>query len=129
MERKEMLDIFNGMCERLLIKGVIETLDDAKTLYDVFNRFSTNNYTNDKEYSDDILYLYNKAVVLHSKGHTSLEESYSIYNAILTADGVDFVESSKDTHIETNIQTPVKIKRNKKSKKDEGVIDISDISL
>ena len=127
MGREEMLDILNGMCERMLMKGLIETLDDAKKLCDVFYRFSTNNYTNDKEYSDDILYLYNKAVLLHSKGYTSLEESYSIYNAILFADGVDFVDTGKHVQLEIVEQSPVKFKHSSISKKDDSVVDISDI--
>ena len=92
MERKEMVDILNGMCERCLIKGIITTLNESKTLCEVFDRFSNNLYTNDGQYSDDILYLYNLATKLHQSGNTSLEESYSIYNAILSADRVDFVE-------------------------------------
>jgi hypothetical protein len=93
MERKEMIDILNGMCERCLIKGMISTLDDAKVLCEVFDRFSKSNYINDDEYSGDVLYLYNLAVRLHKSGNTSLEESYSIYNAILTADRIEFVET------------------------------------
>ena len=144
MERGEIIDVLKGMCERCLIKGVISTLDDAKKIYDVFDRFSTNNYKNDEEYSDDILYLYNLAVKLHKSGNTLLEESYSIYNAILCADNVDFVETDK--HNDDNIitqkpvelksindditQKPVKNKRGKKVKnEDVGVIDISGISL
>ena len=92
MERKEIIDVLNGMCERCLIKGLIQSLDDARNLYDVFNRFRNNGYTKDEEYSRDIVYLYNLAVKLHDSGNTSLEESYSIYSAILTADRIDFVE-------------------------------------
>ena len=95
MDRKEMIDILNGMCERCLIKGLIQSLDDARKLYDVFDRFRNNGYVMDDEYSDDILYFYNLATELHKSGNTSLEESYSIYNAILTADRIDFVEISK----------------------------------
>ena len=158
MERVEIIDVLKGMCERCLIKGIISTLEGAKEIYDVFDRFSTNNYKNDEEYSDDILYLYNLAVKLHKSGNTLLEESYSIYNAILCADNVDFVETDKhndditqkpvelksinDDSIITQkpvelksinddiTQKPVKNKRSKKVKdKDTGVIDISDISL
>ena len=124
MEREEMLDILNGMCERLLMKGVIETLGDAKMLYDVFDRLRTNNYTNDDEYSNDILYLYNLATKLHNGGYTSLEESYSIYSAILHADMVDFVETNVEDVVE---KEPVKLKRSKRSKVNDGVIDVSDI--
>lgn len=92
MERKEIIDILNGMCERCLIKGLIQSLDDARNLYDVFNRFRNNGYTKDEEYSRDIVYLYNLSVKLHDSGYTSLEESYSIYSAILAADKIDFVE-------------------------------------
>ena len=35
-----MIDILNGMCERCLMKGVITTLDEAKVLCDVFDRFA-----------------------------------------------------------------------------------------
>lgn len=138
MEREEVIDVLNGMCERCLIKGVITTLDEAKTLYNVFDRFYNNNYTNDEEYSGDILYLYNLAVKLHENGYTSLEESYSIYSAILAVDKIDFVETDEpllemtlDAHpVETeNIVEvkPVKIKRSKK-KRDEGVVDITEIT-
>ena len=106
MERKEMISILNGMCERCLMKGIISTLEDAKVLCEVFDRFSKNNYTNDVEYSDDILYLYNLAVSLHKSGYTSLEESYSIYNAILNADRVDYVETNV-------VEKDVKSKRSK----------------
>jgi hypothetical protein len=124
MERIEMIDILNGMCERYLMNGMLTTLDEAKILCDVFDRFRNNNYKNDEEYSQDILYFYNLAVKLHESGNTSLEESYSIYNAILTADRIDFVET-EDTTVK-KIE-PVKIKKNKKQKEDEGIVDIFDI--
>lgn len=140
MERNEMIDILNGMCERCLMNGMLPTLDEAKTLCDVFDRFRNNRYTNDEEYSSDIAYLYNLAGRLHESGNTSLEESYSIYSAILTADNIDFVETDEpllamtlDEHpVETeNIVElkPIKNKRSKKSKKEDGVVDISDITF
>ena len=140
MERNEMIDILNGMCERCLMNGILPTLDEAKTLCDVFDRFRNNRYTNDEEYSSDIVYLYNLAGKLHESGNTSLEESYSIYSAILVADNIDFVETDEpllamtlDDHpVETeNIVEvkPVKIKRSKKSKKEDAVVDISDITF
>lgn len=131
MERGEIIDVLKGMCERCLIKGIISTLEGAKEIYDVFDRFSTNNYKNDKEYSDDILYLYNLAVKLHKSGNTLLEESYSIYNAILCADNVDFVETDKHNDDSIITQKPVKNKRSKKLKVEveQNVIDISDISI
>jgi hypothetical protein len=131
MERKEMVDILNGMCERCLIKGIITTLNESKTLCEVFDRFSNNTYTNDEQYSGDILYLYNLATKLHQSGNTSLEESYSIYNAILTADRIDFVETVEN--IEPVVikkvveEKKVKNKHNKKSKEDEGIVNIEDI--
>lgn len=145
MERGEIIDVLKGMCERCLIKGIISTLEGAKEIYDVFDRFSTNNYKNDEEYSDDILYLYNLAVKLHKSGNTLLEESYSIYNAILCADNVDFVETDKHNDDSIITQKPVELKtindditqkpvKNKRSKKlkvdvETSVIDISDISI
>lgn len=145
MERVEIIDVLKGMCERCLIKGIISTLEDAKEIYDVFDRFSTNNYKNDEEYSDDILYLYNLAVKLHKSGNTLLEESYSIYNAILCADNVDFVETDKHNDDSIITQKSVELKsindditqksvKNKRSKKlkvevEPNVIDISDISI
>ena len=127
MERIEMIDILNGMCERCLIKGILPTLMEARTLCDTFDRFRNNKYTDDEEYSRDIFYLYNLAKKLHDSGNTSLEESYSIYNAILTADRVEFVET--EPMVEDNVVkvSPVKIKKSKKSKVDDGVVDISDI--
>ena len=135
MERNEIIDVLNGMCERCLMKGIITTLDDAKTLYEVFDRFQQSNYKNDEEYSSDILYLYNLGVKLHASGNTSLEESYSIYSAILAADKIDFVESESFESVEPivvkhqNEDKPKtdKIKRSKKTKEDVGVVDISDI--
>lgn len=91
MEREEIVDIMNGMCERILMKGMISTIDDAKELCEVFNRVCNNEYANDVEYSGDITYLYNLAVKLHDSGNTSLGESYSIYSAILAMDRLDFV--------------------------------------
>lgn len=140
MGRNEIIDILNGMCERCLMKGMLPTLNEAKTLCEVFDRFRNNRYTNDEEYSSDIVYLYNLAGQLHKSGNTSLEESYSIYSAILAADKIDFVETDEpllsmtlDDHpVETeNIVEvkPVKIKRSKKSKKEDGVVDISDITF
>ena len=145
MDRNEMLNILNGMSERCLMRGMISTLDDAKILCEVFDRFRSNSYTNDEEYSRDIVYLYNLARKLHESGNTSLEESYSIYNAILSADSVDFVEidDSVENHEENGLnevehiveETIVKIdpiklkKKNKKTKDDEGVVDISDIVI
>ena len=126
MEIKKMLDILRAMCERCLMKGLIQTLDEAKELYEVFDRFRNSNYINDEEYSGDILYFYNLAVKLHESGDTSLEESYSIYNAILTADRIDFVET-EDATVE-KIE-PVKNKKTKKQKEDEGIVDISDIKV
>jgi hypothetical protein len=108
MERKEIIDTLNGMCERCLIKGLIQSLDDARKLYDVFDRFRNNGYVRDDEYSNDIIYLYNLAVKLHESGNISLEESYSIYSAILSADSVDFIE------IKESVNDNVKVKRNKK---------------
>jgi flagellar motor component MotA len=140
MERNEIIDVLNGMCERCLMRGIISTLDEAKTLCEVFDRFRNNSYTNDEVYSSDIMYLYNLAGKLHKSGNTSLEESYSIYSAILAADKIDFVETDEpllamtlDEHpveTENNVEVkPVKIKRSKKSKKEDGVVDISDISF
>jgi hypothetical protein len=94
MERNEIINILNGMCERCLIKGLIQSLDDARKLYDAFDRFRNNGYVRDDEYSDDILYFYNLATELHKSGNTSLEESYSIYNAILSADRIEYVETN-----------------------------------
>lgn len=154
MERKEIIDTLNGMCERCLIKGLIQSLDDARKLYDVFDRFRNNGYVRDDEYSDDILYFYNLATELHKSGNTSLEESYSIYNAILAADNIDFVETDDNADVEHISEEkivkvepvviekekdvdvePVKVKRSKSSRskkvnaEDVGVIDISDISI
>lgn len=139
MERNEIIDVLNGMCERCLMRGIISTLDEAKTLCEVFDRFRNNSYTNDEVYSSDIMYLYNLAGKLHESGNTSLEESYSIYSAILAADKIDFVETdepllamSLDEHpveSENIVEVkPVKIKRSKK-KEDEGVVDISEMTV
>lgn len=138
MERNEMIDILNGMCERCLMNGMLPTLNEVKTLCEVFDRFRNNGYTNDGEYSSDVVYFYDLARKLHKSGYTSLEESYSIYSAILAADKIDFVETDEpllpmtlDEHpveSENIIEVkPVKIKRGKK-KEDEGVVDISDIT-
>lgn len=139
MERNEIIDVLNGMCERCLMRGIISTLDEAKTLCEVFDRFRNNSYTNDEVYSSDIMHLYNLAGKLHESGNTSLEESYSIYSAILAADKIDFVETdepllamSLDEHpveSESIVEVkPVKIKRSKK-KEDEGVVDISEMTV
>lgn len=139
MERNEIIDVLNGMCERCLMRGIISTLDEAKTLCEVFDRFRNNSYTNDEVYSSDIMYLYNLAGKLHESGNTYLEESYSIYSAILAADKIDFVETdepllamSLDEHpveSENIVEVkPVKIKRSKK-KEDEGVVDISEMTV
>lgn len=129
-----MLDILNGMCERCLMKGMITTLGDAKLLCNTFDRFCNNNYTNDVEYSQDILYLYDLATKLHESGNTSLGESYSIYRAILAADKVDFVETEPildevDSVVGESIVKveSKKLKRSDKSKTND-VVDISDIS-
>ena len=127
MERIEMIDILNGMCERCLMKGILPTLMEARTLCDTFDRFRNNKYTDDEEYSRDIFYLYNLAKKLHDSGNTSLEESYSIYNAILTADRIDFVETDIPIKEEIVKIEPVKIKKTKKQKEDDGVVNISDI--
>lgn len=127
MERIKMIDILNGMCERCLMKGILPTLMEARTLCDTFDRFRNNKYTDDEEYSRDIFYLYNLAKKLHDSGNTSLEESYSIYNAILTADKIDFVETDIPIKEEIVKIEPVKIKKTKKQKEDDGVVDISDI--
>lgn len=130
MERNEIIDILNGMCERCLMKGFIQTIEEAKTLYEVFDRFRNNNYVNDEVYSSDILYFYNLATKLHDGGHTLLEESYSIYNAILAADRIDFVEIDEPVIVEEVVSVkPIKQKNSKKKKEVDGVIDISDISF
>ena len=152
MERKEIIDVLNGMCERCLIKGLIQSLDDARKLYDVFNRFRNNGYVKDEEYSEDILYLYNLATELHKSGNTSLEESYSIYSAILASDNIDFVETDIDiSDIGNNVENIIKVEpieieredikdepkkyniskksRSKKSKGEDDVIDISEITI
>lgn len=128
MERVEMIDILNGMCERCLMKGIVTTLDDAKILYDTFDRFRNNRYMNDEEYTGDISYLYNLAMNLHESGNTTLGESYSIYAALLAADKIDFVETDMPIEEEIIVE-PVKIKRSKKVKTEEGVVDISDITM
>lgn len=129
MERVEMIDILNGMCERCLMKGIVSTLDDAKILYDTFDRFRNNRYMNDEEYTGDISYLYNLAMSLHESGNTTLGESYSIYAALLAADKIDFVETDMPIEEEIIVE-PVKIKRSKKVKtEEEGVVDISDITM
>lgn len=129
MERVEMIDILNGMCERCLMKGIVSTLDDAKMLYDTFDRFRNNRYMNDEEYTGDISYLYNLAMNLHESGNTTLGESYSIYAALLAADKIDFVETDMPIEEEIIVE-PVKIKRSKKVKtEEEGVVDISDITM
>lgn len=138
MDRKEMIDILNGMCERCLNKGIITTLNESKELCEVFDRFINNEYINDEQYSGDILYLYNLATKLHQSGNTSLEESYSIYSAILHADRIDFVETNDDIETIVNIkpvvienvveEKKVKNKRNKKTKED-GVVNIEDIVI
>lgn len=128
MKRDEIIDILNGMCERCLMKGMLPTLMEVKTLCSTFDRFCNNNYKNDDDYSQDIVYFYNLAVKLHDSGYTSLGESYSIYNAILSADRVDFVET--DNHIvEETVVKPVKLKRVNKLKEKDGVVDISDIVI
>jgi hypothetical protein len=47
-------------------------------------------------------------VKLHESGYTSLEESYSIYSALLSADGIEFIETKEPVEVNS--------KRNKKSK-------------
>jgi hypothetical protein len=127
MERNEMIGVINGMCNRYLKTGFISTLEDAKILCEVFDRFRNINYTNDDEYSNDIMYFYNLAVSLHNNGHTTLEESYSIYNALLSADGVDFVEVNESVDEETVKVEPIKIKRRDISKVENVEDDISEI--
>lgn len=127
MERIEMINILNGMCERCLMKGILPTLNEARILCDTFDRFRNNKYTDDEEYSRDIFYLYNLAKKLHDSGNTSLEESYSIYNAILTADRIDFIETDISVKEENIKKEPIKNKKTKKQKEDVGVVDISDI--
>lgn len=127
MERNEIIDVLNGMCERCLMKGIISTLDEAKILCEVFDRFRNNIYTNDEEYSRDVVYLYNLARKLHESGNTSLEESYSIYNAILSADNIDFIETDKSLLDGIIEEKPVKNKRSNKIKKDNNVVDVVDI--
>ena len=122
-----MIDILKGMCERCLVKGLLSTIEDAKVLCDTFDRFRNKKYEDDAEYSRYILYFYNLAVMLHERGYTSLEESYSLYNAILTADRVDFVETNVDN--ESVKLEPVKNKRNKNEKYNDGVVNIADITM
>ena len=122
-----MIGVINGMCNRYLKMGFISTLEDAKILCEVFDRFRNINYTNDDEYSNDIMHFYNLAVSLHNNGHTTLEESYSIYNALLSADGVDFVEVNESVDEETVKVEPVKIKRRDISKIENTENDISEI--
>ena len=121
-----MIDILNGMCERCLIKGILPTLMEARILCDTFDRFRNNKYTDDEEYSRDIFYLYNLAKKLHDSGNTSLEESYSIYNAILTADRIDFIETDISVKEENVKKEPIKIKKTKKQKKDVDVVDMTE---
>lgn len=97
------------------MKGLITTIEDAKILCEVFDRFSNLKYTNDEEYSRDILYFYNLGVKLHESGYISLEESYSIYSAVLAADSIDFIETEPAAEENTSVDF-VKSKRGKKSK-------------
>ena len=99
-----MINILKVMCERCLVKGLFSTMEDVKILCDNFDGFCNKKYTDDDEYSRYVLYFYNLAVLLHDKGYTSLEESYSIYNAILTADNVGFVEIDDDIENDRTIK-------------------------
>lgn len=110
MERIEMINILNGMCERCLMKGILTTLDDVKELYDTFDRFRNNYYEDDEKYSSDIMYFYRLANELHDSGNTSLVESHSIFSAILAADNVDYVDSNKHNDYESvEVISPVVI--------------------
>lgn len=139
MDRNDIIEIFNGMCERYLLKGMVHSLGEAKELCDIFERFKNKKYINDEEYSNDIMYFYILCKKLHDSGHLSLEESYSTYNAILHADNVDYVESDYTENVileeieqsddEKNTVEPVKIKRSRKQKTNDSVIDMSDISV
>ena len=125
IEREKIIDIFNGICERCLSQGIIHTLEESKILCDTFDRFKNKKYKNDEEYSRDILYFYNLSVKLHESGNTSLEESYSIYTAILASDRIDFIET--DNQINDNIIENIKI--DSCNKEDDGIVDISDIVI
>jgi hypothetical protein len=128
MEIEKIIDIFNGICERCLMQGIIHTLEEAKILCDTFDRFKNKKYKNDEEYSRDILYFYNLSVKLHESGNTTLEESYSIYTAILESDRIDFIET--DNQIDDVIIEHVKIDScNNEYKEDDGIVDISDIII
>lgn len=124
-----MINILNGMCERCLMKGLLPTLIEAKTLCDTFDRFRNNNYTSDEEYSRDVLYFYNLAIKLHDGGYTSLGESYSIYSAILNADNISFIEMNVSNVNESVNVAPSKQKRGKKSKENDGIVNVSDIVI
>ena len=124
-----MINILNGMCERCLMKGLLPTLIEAKTLCDAFDRFRNNNYTGDEEYSRDVLYFYNLAIKLHDGGYTSLGESYSIYSAILNADNISFIEMNVSNVNESVNVAPSKQKRGKKSKENDGIVNVSDIVI
>jgi hypothetical protein len=125
MEREEIINVLNGMCERCLMKGIFSTLMEAKTLCDTFDRFKNNNFKNDEEYSATIVYFHNLAVKLHESGNTSLGESYSLYSAILAADSIDFVESGENIVNDVIKIEPTKLKRSNRSK-DNDVIDVTD---
>jgi hypothetical protein len=99
MGKNEIIDILNGMCERCLMKGLLPTLIEVKKLCDTFDRFCNVNYTNDEEYSRDIVYFYNLSVKLHESGNLSLEESYTIYSAILAADKIDFIKINENVEV------------------------------
>ena len=128
MEIEKIIDIFNGICERCLSQGIIHTLEEAKILCDTFDRFKNKKYKNDEEYSRDILFFYNLSVKLHESGNTSLEESYSIYTALLESDRIDFIET--DNQINGVIIEPINIDScDNEYKEDDGIVDISDIVM
>lgn len=128
MEIEKIIDIFNGICERCLSQGIIHTLEESKILCDTFDRFKNKKYKNDEEYSRDILFFYNLSVKLHESGNTSLEESYSIYTALLESDRIDFIET--DNQINGVIIESVNIDScNNEYKEDDGIVDISDIVM
>lgn len=135
MERIEIINILNGMCERCIMKGILSTLDDVKELYDTFDRFRNNYYDDDEKYSSDIMYFYRLANELHDSGNTSLVESHSIFSAILAADNIDYVESNNHNVCESMEVIPpividVESSENFTNQNcDDSVIGISDMEV
>lgn len=90
MEQNNLIPIFNQIGDRCVQLSVFSNLMEVKRFISIIERFELMNYTSHEEYTPDFQFVYDICERLQSTGKISLGEAYTIYDFLLTIDGVSF---------------------------------------